>query len=1175
MAFLKDDIYTSSGTVMLQNFWTPYVSKYDTSSFYNWEQDNLPLYDLEERTYLLWEQQGFATSAGVPGLALCVSADAPALTLEQNSTIFTDVSSCIAAIPKVIRFPVLIEVCNFGDLGNLELHNFRIEEGGSIEIINRASVKPYAASSIVTDTYTPEYNQFTPLVQQFSSTSVSQDLDSSLYGISSIILGTRLVSSSQDIRLSSINSFLYPALESRLAPLSVALEYPYFENASPDVFDVTPYERLVDPLEDNTLLTYDVSATNQSTGSFIKRSNAQDDQSETGYIYFNNLSKLSVKNCDGPIYIRNFCVNGKSTVGAGTRVGIEINNSDVLLENCASVRCSEAGFKFNNSKVVLSRSAFAYRNYELSSVTGRSPNNGVGFHAINSDVSISALFSATTETGVAGDFIASGNDNVVISSRNQYGFILDNSRLVGGVPRLTNGNEKSGGILAIEQNTDSGLISNNSTIKLKGLLDFYGNNTGIKLNNSVFEYDELTVECNHKEGILSNASVITLLPRTSTHTQTTRKQTEFKNNGQHLNLQNHSVKDFVFVDHAPEVYGNTVFSNCHGVTRSSIPKPLAAIYLDNSKTSLIHPNIQVRDDSFSTPIYGAGIRAINNSNVDLYGTKNGCTFVWGSADFDDQYHSAGIYAGNESQVGIHGPTLIARFGIDILAEDNSTINIEPPKYQGSDGLAVSAFDLTDQENHTSVELHSTRACLVVNKSSTLNMKNLGGVVSSWPVAASGQAMTAFGYASDEITNINEYVGSGSLQFYPNPPDSDAITAADTDSLDLVTSFSISEDLTFTKNSRINACLFNSLTMSSNSFWSAGQIPNITLGGTCVRALAGSNVNVKNVHFPIGSTDSTLEAKFYASNVDDCHKLLIWNIADTSKLNASYLSVSGMYPADATYHGPSALWASSYNGVDPIDKIASGAPSGTPDTGSLSILDSFGAGSSVFSLPRGASYNSNFNRYYAVSGNESDETVKQLISAGINYYNSDLYHYGAKEHTYENKGVFRIYWSPKPSARLLQTDLSGYLEGAFPHGGDFSGTTGPAYQLFSQGYNCSAPLSAIIPDGYINASAIYPELLKISYDADLDGIADSLWTSGFYYCSEFLDDDPTQCMLDESASYTFANSKNANLGSSGRPKRVTIYSTRGAAQKISESHLGDVSGAYGYRSSNVFDLDGEN
>ncbi len=40
------------------------------------------------------------------------------LRLLANNNIFTDLSSCIAAIPKVVRFPVLIEVADFGDLGD-------------------------------------------------------------------------------------------------------------------------------------------------------------------------------------------------------------------------------------------------------------------------------------------------------------------------------------------------------------------------------------------------------------------------------------------------------------------------------------------------------------------------------------------------------------------------------------------------------------------------------------------------------------------------------------------------------------------------------------------------------------------------------------------------------------------------------------------------------------------------------------------------------------------------------------------------------------------------------------------------------------------------------------------------------------------------------------------------
>jgi hypothetical protein len=44
------DVYVSGGSNNLLVCWTDKVTKYDASSFYNWEQDNLPLHDLDERT---------------------------------------------------------------------------------------------------------------------------------------------------------------------------------------------------------------------------------------------------------------------------------------------------------------------------------------------------------------------------------------------------------------------------------------------------------------------------------------------------------------------------------------------------------------------------------------------------------------------------------------------------------------------------------------------------------------------------------------------------------------------------------------------------------------------------------------------------------------------------------------------------------------------------------------------------------------------------------------------------------------------------------------------------------------------------------------------------------------------------------------------------------------------
>ena len=80
------------------------------------------------------------------------------------------------------------------------------------------------------------------------------------------------------------------------------------------------------------------------------------------------LNKVKIENCTGPIYIRNFCVDGGgSTSGATlahtTTNGFEITNSKVVLENSFALRCKENGFKFVNSDITIRRGLFAIRNY--------------------------------------------------------------------------------------------------------------------------------------------------------------------------------------------------------------------------------------------------------------------------------------------------------------------------------------------------------------------------------------------------------------------------------------------------------------------------------------------------------------------------------------------------------------------------------------------------------------------------------------------------------------------------------------------------------------------------------------------------------------------------------------------------------------------------------------------
>ena len=343
-------------------------------------------------------------------------------------------------------------------------------------------------------------------------------------------------------------------------------------------------------------------------------------------------------------------------------------------------------------------------------------------------------------------------------------------------------------------------------------------------------------------------------------------------------------------------------------------------------------------------------------------------------------------------------------------------------------------------------------------------------------------------------------------------------------------------------------------------------------------------------------------------------LHIWNLADTSKLHATYCSVSGHDPATlawpngtgglVAYNGPSALYtsANSYGTNKHAGyKPASGAPSGTPHTGTLSILDSYGhidSGLSAITLGAmgmGKSFNTPFNYMQLSALSQTNTEMHSVLSkefgivtsksnaiVGSPYVGSHL-SYAGRMH---NLGPFRVYLSPDPACKHLHGSIWGWpkpdlfppldQKTILPHSA--SGVYGIAHQVFAQGYNFSGALfapSAIGAD-YITSS-IYPKLLKLSVDAGTpDGINENITTSGFYYCSEFLEDDPTQIIVDESGSNVFANSKNLTLGSSGRPKRATLIRTIVGSSKAGQG--GEVEPANsnvgkGFTTANTFDLRG--
>ena len=323
------------------------------------------------------------------------------------------------------------------------------------------------------------------------------------------------------------------------------------------------------------------------------------------------------------------------------------------------------------------------------------------------------------------------------------------------------------------------------------------------------------------------------------------------------------------------------------------------------------------------------------------------------------------------------------------------------------------------------------------------------------------------------------------------------------------------------------------------------------------------MNVLNTHFPCGWLNASaivldVSAGSHRSDATaNCSQLYIWNIGDDSSLHASQISVSGLYPGDTAYHGPSGLYVSAAGSCFTPNVALSSAPSATPDTGRLSILDSFGK-----------------HPQYALADGAAVQAGAQPLGART---------------TFENKGPFRIYFSVKPIAKYLgyvrcgggvdqkvftSVQLSSNLD---PGGYTWPNTPsavelGEPYQELAQGYNPSRDCSTTDPT---TVSSIYNAL---GFQTAASDSGQPLSTT-FFYASAMLDDSyVNRIWLDDSAMNTFANAKNAAKGTSGRVKLVSYY--RATTAKYGESYTGEWGNTtegdrkgygLGFRSSNIFDF----
>ena len=1136
------DVYVSGGSNNLLACWTDKVTKYDASSFYNWEQDNLPLHDLDERTHLLWEKFGHPTSA-LTGMSFVVSAGAGS---SCNPLFFDNLSSCIDALPEVINCPILVEVVSFGNLGGLNLSNKSFGPNGALEIINRNSAFAFPRSLSSTADQLNKYEIDTDFTDYTLASAVTP---AGIIFLSQSAGTAAPTPASDHIRAKCLtktdsNKFIYVASGTNSGDWTkdVRFRNPYvFVKRVDDRYD----NRLTASLSSTTLPwdvtgsfsdavklefepfdktgmdgVYDVSTLNHLTNTEEAWGHAFNPVGNghlyavMSFSYFNSLDYIKVNECNGPVYIRNFNVDGQFQ----TDRGIEIKNSKVNLERTSVSRCNRAGLYADNSEVNILRGIVCYRNYEnTNSVRVGVPFAekrvayktqkvyGAGIFANNSTVNFKDTYDRDIEKSIEASGSQEyngynilrnslstlyGDPNVVSSvpapsresltcfSRNDIGIHAVNSTIIGGRTEL--GGSSAGGIagwqdatdIQSELNTEAGIRLENSVLDYNGRILVEGNYFGLDSYNSKISLDSLAARFNQSTGLkLKDSDLIynknTYAPYiyTNATSVTSFKESQlcFIRNEQAI-VSDNSRLGPVYTSSMPSIYNMVYAIGCFGIeNRDNQGTTLLPCIegTNNSYLDLIHTHVDRTglSDDLSNDLnatFGAMVRSSNNSKVACRGSGSRANVFLGPSTRGKALKMNAVYAADQSTVYIQGPTVVAQVGVDLLAENESKIDLGP--HRDSEGsLLLSAFDLSSQgENHTMVELHSTRSCIVANNNSNLNIKDLGSYTLTYEDSPSVSSRDdTYDYTYDDIQEV--CTSNGWIQLYPN---GNLVDADVPDGVTLPTAtnnfrYRFQSDGSPVTNYRY-LVTFNSLNTDAS---------NVTTGGMAVRCLGDSVAEVTNVHFPCGWANcSGIAYDFDGTpplNGPICSRLHIWNVADQSLLKASYVSVSGLHPVDVPYNGPSGTWG------------VSAAPSTTPDTSSLSILD-----------------------YYGVN-------------------NDSIY----GKSSIENRGPFRLYFSVDPASRFLvsqDSNLSGLI-----------------YQIFSQGYNWSGAASAADNADY-GGSANYTSLLK----KDDNG---NLIASGYYYASAILSN-PNSILvsIDDSAANAFANAKHNTVGKSGLGKVAEVY-----------------------------------
>ena len=836
----------------------PSVFHYDASTFYNYTQDNKYVSGLEIRNRTLSQGMGFVASGShYQGVTFAVNWHGVS---DIDYGMFSSIADAVAQIPKVLTYPLKIEVYGYGSLGELNLDSIKCQGQGAleVEVINH-TVNLAGSANLITvglNAHVSAVSGFTNLPEDCSGQRGS-DYKDSYWSFFAKVFAQRSPDSQKETQnLSFVDAsaaYNWPKMKYDLSTVQGFQTFNYFGG-----------------LYDGTV-AFPVAPVNQENSLSLRnryRDSAASGDMTTVVSYGTYFSKVRVRDCnkvkltgvlvDGALY--NSHASG-DYVSYGTDNGLTVTNSIVLLKGCGVTRCTSTGVLSVNS-VIRSTGSLIVSRIHATTYTGggatpqvvswqqSTPVGGIGVYLQDS-----TLVFDTSNTGRYMNTISDGMD-IGLKAVNSYigGGTLNVSKDVSYAKNAGDSDTITSHLQTFGHNT--GMELTNSTLDFAGRFSSFLNLRGALCKNSHVRLPMFSVDDNQNEGWLldssvfyygANASLINTLggfSGGSFHAPLFHCDM----NGVNLKALNNSTVGVdpqeLFVSAVGMWGGNTVVGMTTEVSANWLMRNhglagslgyLPSIIADNNSNVELVGLGYIRDTTQARPRGACGL-ARNNSMIRLIGfgdtrwttiTTSSVTDLAGS--LERNWSSAALVAEKNSRIELTGPTKISKYGIDVLCEDSSQSYFGPIYESGARYTTQSSkYGLGNPANHTKVELHSSRACLVAEENSTIKMHGMGGVGNVSSISIN------FG----SLSRTYQDTSSGYAFFFPNG---------------------------FTHNNsgvEVGASLLDIYTRNGGLVSGSDDHVSGTTGGMCVRAVDNSDVDVDFVNFKFGAPASSVSGVMY-------------------------------------------------------------------------------------------------------------------------------------------------------------------------------------------------------------------------------------------------------------------------------------------------------------------------